>query len=257
MPATITRPTDAVLIHDLNGMEVWASKRQAETLALLEGAAHGAFAAVHGYIPESGWKVRPVCTYQFISKFSTMSLYARKIEALKALNFTDIKCDHPKLAALTKAEQIDLFNERRAMEIASMEKTEQGCRDDAMRQAHDRCYFKSSQGIRCHLLTEKDADGIMQPIIVDGHPVIKSILVHAIVVKRIIVQAGERKVVNSGCPVLMSQTIKRACDCKTISFQQFSLKDDNFDHLTISGMTFDVDDIAAIKAMQEDATDDE
>lgn len=252
MPATktpVAKTADAVLVTLADGKEVWMSENQRDALDMLETAQHGAFAAIKGYKPSSGYKVSPTKNYQFISKFSTVKLYERKIAELKKLNFTDLdisKCDE-KVSKLTKAEQIDLFNERRGMEIASMERTLHDCREDAKRQGHDRCYGKSSLGIRVHLFTEKGKDGLKHPVLVDGYPVVQSIIINAIVTGCTTVEEGESKPApKSGAPVQIGNAMKAAIKSRTINMQTFSLKADNFASLHISGFCLDPDDCATM-----------
>lgn len=223
----------------VNGNTVNATEQQASVIEKLKNLHAGGFATIKRYIPSTGYTVRPVVDYLFISNFSIAKLYQRRIAALEALKFSDIPYDDvmgaPKLVNLSDDDLRDLFEKRKTFEINSMQKTLDGVRNDARRAAHDRNYIKLN-GCKLNLVTEKNDDGLSVPVAGDGgHYTVASILVPAIVLNTVTVKAGERKMVNSGAPVQMSNLIKRTLKGRTIEMKQFSLKPDNFESLQVSG----------------------
>lgn len=221
---------------NVDGQDVYATPRQIEAITTLLEARKGGVASVVGYVPSSNWIESPVQNIQFISRFSYAKLRERKRLALESLSIADVRDSiksEPKLAALTEGDARNVFHDRLNRELASIEKTDSGNRDDAHRQAHDRCYINLSEGVKVHLVTEKDDDGIMQPVLTNGRPTVASIMISAIFLNVKTVKEGKRKVVNSGPPVLMSKAIEKAIDKPGISYRTLSLKDDNFERLVI------------------------
>jgi hypothetical protein len=206
-------------------------------LTVLENCRHGGCASVVGYSPDKGWIDRPYQNIQFISRVSTGKLYARRIAALEALEYGDIASDvarDSKLSDLTASDALELFNTRKQGEIDSMSKPLTGNtgRSDAHRQGHDRCYIHVSQGVKVHLVTEK-VDGIMQPILRDGFPTVNSVMVEALFLNVRTTVEGTRKVVNSGCPVRMSNLIAKHINNVGNQIRFLSLKADNFEYINI------------------------
>ncbi len=229
--------------------KVWASAAQAESLKALTETRKGGFARVYGYKPTSDWVTSPVQDIVLITRFSTEKLYARKVKAINELTFDDVKdaiAKNPKLAALSLAEQEALFNERKAMEVDSMTKTLDGDRDDAHRQGHDRCYLHLDQGVKVNYVTEKDADGLMQPVLTDGFPTVASIMLSYLENSKSTRVEGVRKVVNSKPPKLMSNAIESVLNKKSVGLKMLSLKEDNFERLVIDGEVVLSEDVAGL-----------
>lgn len=221
---------------------------QAATLDAIAQLRKGGIGTVHGYQPASGWVDRPIANIQGIFRFSTERLYQRRIDALDAVDFgtvADAIANNPKLAALATAKARDIFDERKAMLIASLQKTLAGDRSDSYRQGHDRCYATVSDGVKVHFVTEKDGSGIMQPITEsDGNPIMASIMLPIIELSRKYVREGTRKVVNSGPAVLMGNAIERALNSRSVSYRALSLKGDNFDRVALGGDVIVPEDVA-------------
>lgn len=219
-----------------DGIKVWASSEQAETLEVLMNTRAGGMASVHGYRPSTDYVTAPVQNIQFLSRFSTERLYQRKLEALKAITFDDVAsivADTPKLADLTIAKAREVFEARKAKEMESLEKSLAGDRDDAHRQGHDRCYARITSGIKVNYVTEKGDDGLMHPVLVNGFPVVASIMINALFLNVTTIVEGERKVVNSGAPVLMGKAISKVLNQRSVGFRTLSLKADNFEKVVI------------------------
>ena len=102
------------------------------------------------------------------------------------------------------------------------------------RQGHDRCYATITNGIKVHFVTEKnDEDGLMHPTTVNGYPVVDSIMINALFLNVTTITEGERKVVNSGAPVLMGNAISKVLNQRCVGIRTLSLKADNFEKVVI------------------------
>lgn len=225
-----------VLATDLNGKQVWMTNSQAEALEVLEEANRGGCAAVTGYVPSTGWIERPVKNIQMLTRFSYTNLLQRKRDALEAITFEDVQphiIEGSKLDALNEDAQRETFDKRKAQELASIDKTLSGDRSDSHRQGHDRCYAQFAEGVKVHLETRKGTDGLMHPILKDGHPVVKSIMVNFLELNSTTVKEGERKIVNSGASVLMRNAINKVLNQRSVGIKSLSLKEDNFEKLSI------------------------
>lgn len=224
----------------VNGTKVWADDRQVQAIRTLEDTRKGGAASVTGYRPESNWTVRPTQNIQFLSRISTMNLYKRRIAALEALKYEDVAkaiAADPKLAAAPYGDMVELFEARKQMAIDSLQKTLDGDRSDAHRQAHDRCYVKVTEGVKLHLVTDKGPDGTKVPRLMNGHPIVASIMITALFLNVKTIVEGERKVVNSGLPVRMSNVIEKAIATPGNTLKTLSLKSDNFESVHIDGET--------------------
>lgn len=242
-----------VTLTDLNGQKFRATREQAEALEALSVARAGGIATVYGYRPTSGYvkDKYPLVNLQILTRFSTERLYERKMEALSNVTFKDIEAlveADPVLSAKPRAELLTIFNERKANEVASMAKTLEGDRSDAHRAAHDRCYARVADGIKVHFVTEKDANGIMQPVLTDGLPTVASIMVHYLELNKETRVAGEYKVVNSGAPVRISNCIEKVLNQKSVGLKTLSLKDGNFERLVVARKSYLPEEVASIPA---------
>lgn len=243
-----------VIMTDLNGNRFRATPGQKEAIDSLTVARAGGIAAVYGYTPTSGYvKDRyPVQDMQILTRFNTGNLYRRKAAALSEIRFSDIadgvKAD-PVLNKLSDIEALTLFNDRKASMVASLAKTLDGSdRTDAHRQGHDRCYAKLADGIKVNYVTEKDKDGLMQPVLTDGLPTVASIMVHYLELNKTVRVPGEYKVVNSGAPVRIGDLIERCLNSKSVGFKTLSLKEGNFERLIVGRKSYLPEDVAGIDA---------
>jgi len=240
-----------VVYESESGCKFRCTEAQQETLRKLETIVKGGIGTVHGYTMKSG-RVKPEkADIQFLTAFSTERLYKRRIAALESISYDDIADnlpDNPKLTKLTEDERREVFNTRRQKEIESYQKSLDGDRSDSHRQAHDRCYCKIGQGVKVHYRTEKDADGIRQPIMVNGLPVVESIMLTILEIKRKVIEPGEYKKVNSGAPVLISNTIKSTMNLRSVGLKTLSLKEDNFDRLVLDKTEFLPEQVETIPA---------
>lgn len=240
---------DMQKIKGADGKLFWATRDQAEAIEVLTATRKGGIAAVYGYKPSTGYVTQPVQDIRILTRFSTAALYERKKIALEAVTFESIEAEipkHPKLAALKRNEAIDLFNARKQMVVDSMNKTLSGDRDDAHRQGHDRCYSAITEGIKVHFVTEKGSDGFMHPVLTKGFPTVASIMVNYLEISKTTRVPGERKTVNSGAPVLMGNLIENALNQKSVGFRTLSLKEDNFERLSIDKSTILSEDVASL-----------
>lgn len=236
----------------LNGTTVNATALEADAIDTLMDTRKGGCASVIGYKPSTNWTVAPTQNIQFLSRISTAKLYARRKAALEALTLSDVAesiAAEPKLAAMSLGLLNDLFIARRDMEVASIVKTQDGNRDDAHRQGHDRCYVNVTEGVKVNLVTVKGDDGLKHPVLAaNGFPTIASIMVSALFLNTTTTQQGVRKVVNSGPAVLMSNAIAKAMNKPTLSLKMLSLKADNFTALKIDRETILAEDIHELVA---------
>lgn len=235
------------VIVTINGQQFNCSARQALAIETLQNTQKGGFARINGYVSKSG-RVNPeVSNISFLSRFNLENLYNRKIKALENLSFETLKPELLKVEKLKKLTTLELFYEfakRVEDEIASMQKTLDGVRDDERRKSHDRCYVSVGAGVKVHFVTEKANDGLTYPVLAEnGLPTVKNIMVSAIEVSRQVLTEGAYKPVNSGVPKLISNVIQshmpKSCKIKTLS-----LADDNFESLTIDHEVIMPKDIA-------------
>lgn len=244
---TITTRT----LIEVNGSKVWASREQADVLAMLEQTRKGGFARVYGYTATSG-RVKPtVYDATVTTRFSYAKLLERSKRVLNNLTLDDVRpfVKAPKLMALDNAKLSATFDARKAKMIASIATTESGNRSDANRQAHDRCYLNVAEGVVIHYTTEADADGLKQPVLLDGFPMVDSIMLNVLEVSRNVREPGEYKVVNSGPDVLMGNAIEAAMKAHGVrSMSRLSLKSDNFERIALDGTVVLPEDCVGLMA---------
>lgn len=227
-----------MLKYTLNDNAFLLTKNQKDALDILLSTNGGGFATVHGYVSTSKRITPEKADITFISRFSYSRLLERKLKALQEMDFSDvIKSDAFKRSEISTAKKTteelqDIFTARKAYLIESAQKTMDGDRADAHRQAHDRCYVRLDNGIRIHYKTV-EVNKIKEPVMVDGLPIAESIILDMIQVSKKIIEPGEYKPVKSGLPVLMGNVIESLMPMST-KFKALSLKSDNFDSLTIA-----------------------
>lgn len=241
-----------IVMTDKDGNKFRATKAQAEAIESLSEARAGGIATVRGYRPSTGYVTAPVYDAQLLTRFNLTNLYARKMAAINEVSFSDIAegiKNDPVLSIMDDNELQALFAVRKADEVSSMQKTIIGDdRSDSHRQAHDRCYARIVDGVKVHFVTEKDKDGIMQPVLTDGLPTVNSIMIACLELNRTYIVQGERKIVNSKAPVRISNLIKSKLNSKSTDLRYLSLKEGNFDSLTISRKKYLAEDVAGIDA---------
>lgn len=230
-----------------DGTKFWASQDQAESIAVLSETRKGGYARIMGYVAKTGRVVPQVYDATITTRFSYAKLVARKLAAIKALSLNDILAycrDNPKIKAMT-VDQLDAtFAQRKADEINSLE----GKGNDAQRDAHKRCYAHICDGVVAHYVTEDDADGLRQPVLVDGFPVAESIMMNYLEVSKTVREQGQYKVVNSGAPVIISNAIKAALSKQGIrSMKRLALKEGSFERLVIDHETVLPEDVVALQ----------
>jgi len=227
------------MLITVNNKTFHADARILASIAVLEEAVKGGFATIQGYKPTTNYIKSPVINVTFTSRFSYENLLKRRLEALEGISFDDVALTDPKLTALTTEAAMELFETRKAMMVASANKTLSGVRDDAHRQAHDKFYASISEGVKVHLQTEKVDGETVLVLAKDGNPIANNVMISAIEQSRVVVEEGEYKKVNSGAPVLMTNAITKVFNSRSVSFKTFSLKEGNFDKLTISKNTLE------------------
>jgi len=227
------------------------TNKQAQAIAQLREA-HKGFAAVKGYIPSTSWTVRPVQNIQMIIGFVTSRLYKRQVTAMRELTIDDLNTSKwipskGKNSCATAQEQFDFCI---ALAAEQKSKSLAGELENAHTTAHKRNYLTISNSIKVNFVTEK-INGLQIPVLdANGIPTVDSILVPYLEIKTVTVEAGERKNVNSGSKVLMDQAINQALS-KRLAFKQISLKDDNFDSLTVGRENISSEGLSgAVKIME-------
>lgn len=233
-----------------DGRQYRATAAQAEAIESLSVAHKGGIATVYGYTATSG-RVKPtVYDAQIITRFNTSRLYERKMAALSDITYSDISeaiKANPVLAALSEAERLTLFNDRKAMLVSSMNKTLSGDRSDSHRQGHDRCYATVADGIKVHFVTEMDKEaGHKVPVLTDGLPTVESIMVACLELNRNIRDPGEYKVVKSGAPVLMGNIIESALNKRSVGLKFLTLKEANFERLVVNRRSYLPEEVSGI-----------
>lgn len=222
-------------LTDNFGKEFWATDAQAKAIDKLNSAGHGRFISILGYQPTSGYVKSPTTDYTLLSKFSTKRLYERKIEALKNISFNDVvklaKKDE-KLSLLERSKLKDIFEKRLQKELDSLQGSLDGTLNNAHTEAHERNYASFDNGITVNFKSEK-VDGITQPTLTDGLPVANAILVSGLTIQKKVIVEGERKIVNSGAPVRVSNIINRLLNQRSVGYKRFSLKPDNFSEVRL------------------------
>jgi len=221
---------------EIDGVKFVCSARQASTIDTLCQTRKGGFASVKGYVSSSSGEK---ADHTVLTRFSTEKLYGRKIKALEALTLNDIAADvaaNPKLSALPFGDLTKAFEDRKAKEIESMNKTLDGVRDDARRQSHDRNYARVTDGVKVHFLTEKRGDLTVPVRNADGLPIVKNIMLTVVGISKNVLTEGTHKVVNSGVPVLLSNVMEKHMP-KSTKLKTLSLSEDNFDSIVIDGET--------------------
>jgi hypothetical protein len=221
------------LVKGIDGQLIWLTPKQVDVISVLEQCRAGGCAAVKGYVPETNYTVSPILNIQMITNPSYKRILERRTAALKAITFADIPDNTVPANKLRGKTPEQWFNDRMTQELESMEKTLTNDRGDAHRQGHDRCYVRFSDGIKVNLVTEKDQNGIMQPVLVDGYPTVASIMVQHLELNRVVVQEGVYKQVDSGASVLMKNAINKLLNARSVQVKTISLKEDNFERLTI------------------------
>lgn len=226
----------------------YATHSQIEVLNILSELNKGGFATVHGYKPKTNYIVRPIVNINFISKFSIIKLYERKLKALQNIDFSDLILTESKIVSLSLNDQKELFENCRAGMIDSLNKTINGDRSDNYRKAHDLFYETDSLGIKVHFLTEKISKET-HLILHNDLPVVDKIMINVIEIGRKIIQEGEKKVINSGPKVLMDKAINHALRNIVINMFTLSLDNDNFDYLSIGGEIIDSNKLEEIQQL--------
>ena len=218
--------------------EFICSARQAAAIQRLIEARKGGFARIKGYVSKTDYITPKTSDITALTRISVLKVYERKIDALHALTFDDVKAAiraDSRLKRLADDELRIVFDDRRSAEIASMERTLAGERDDARRIAADTYYATIDTGVAVHFKTEKrGGETYMVRDGATGLPIAESIMLTYIPVSETVLVEGVRKTVNSGNPVLMSNVIKSLMP-KGCKLQKASLKEDNFDSIVIDG----------------------
>lgn len=108
-----------------------------------------------------------------------------------------------------------LFCKAKAELLASIVTTQAGDRTDGFRTGHDACYAYFTGGdveVKIHLFTEKDGEGHMRPVLVNGLLLANSIMLPYFLINKRVISAGVYKPVNSRALTLMKRAIETTID---------------------------------------------
>jgi hypothetical protein len=222
----------------INGTTFNATDSQIDAIVQLQNAKAG-FGAIHSYIPTTDYVESPIQDEQFCAKFNLETYYRKINEAIRALTVADLDLSKwvpskGRDACDNAEDQLDLC---KAKLMERNIKTLNGHRDDAHRKGHDECHVNVCHGVKVHLVTEKNAEGLKRPVIADnGFPTADCIRVSGLSVRKITVKQGVRKVKKSGSKVLMDNAINKAISSTICRYKSYSLRE-NFAQVTIGGET--------------------
>lgn len=246
-------------VINLDGRKVNISEEQLNVLNTLDSCRGGGFATVHHY--HSGTDnpkcIRPSSkTINFISRFSYRKWNNKRLNALKDIQLGDLNISDPKITNLNEDERSALFDKAKAELTTSWQNTDDGdTHSDNYRQAHYRCYIRSNIGIKCHLYT---ADGEINgqkakiPVLAEnGYPTVKSLMVSVLELNAVVHDAGEYKPTNSQKKTIMKNAIEKVATKDMLQFKVISLKDNNFEKISIDHENITAEDLVKIKEYQE------
>ena len=236
-----------------DGRMVKMAAHQANAIQQLNNTRKACMSAVEGYQPSTDWEkdARPVQDIQLITHISIENLYKRRLAALQGIEFGDVTsylAGTPKLSAMTIKECLDVFNARKAQEIASLEKSladfaGEDIVTDNHREAHKRCYAHFGN-VKVNLVTEGKPK--MPVIDSDGNVELASIMVPYIELNVKTRQKGVRIERNSGASVRMKQLINKALNKRSTQLKTLSLKADNFEAFRVDGVELLAEDVARL-----------
>lgn len=236
-------------IITLSGQQVNITERQLDVLNSLDSCRHGGFATVHGY--KSGTVGKKKCLRQrvsninFVSKFHYTTLVEKWLDKAETVELEDL--DLPANAAAK-------FSEAKAELIASYkrtlddEKTNSTPINEGHRAGHKRCYIHSDTGIKCNLVTTFDKDlKCMIPVIAEnGLPTIASIMVSVLQINQKILDPGEYGATKHQAKTIAKNAIEKLAKGVSKPYKMLSLKDDNFEKLSMDGEEISSEDLASI-----------
>jgi folate-dependent phosphoribosylglycinamide formyltransferase PurN len=218
-----------------NGVKFRCSPRQAASIETLMDTNGGGFAVIHDYVSTSNRTTPEVADINFISRFSTEKLYKRRIAAIETVTLPEVISDlaaNPKVSSAPLDTIQKAFDERKAKLIEGCQKTLDGDRNDAHREAHDACYHTLVPGVKVHFVTAENAEGHKRPVLDNGIPVVDAIMLTVIQVSKTVKTPGVYKTVNSGLPVLIGNAIERLLP-KSVKIKAVKLAEGKFSSLSI------------------------
>lgn len=229
-----------------DGRTVVMTAAQAKAVESLNNTRKGGCASVIGYQPKTNWITPPVQNIQMLTHFSYNKLIKRKLKALEAIEYSDVAlavANDKKFGAKPAMECLELFTERKQKLIDGIMRNLNDDPKNAQSAAHDRCYAYIGD-VKIHLKTEKDKDGLKQPVLGSGVTVLcDTIMVPYLELNVTTIVAGERKTVNSGPAVLMGNFIEKCMNQRSIGYKTLSLREGNFKELRVDRKKFIPEDV--------------
>jgi hypothetical protein len=230
----------------IKGQEVNISEDLADLFSKMEKInTRGGFARVSNYRNRRG----RVASFTFNSNFSLTNNYHARVKELKSLAFSDVRMNldyltkfftEGSIAKFTNSTLDTLnkvFNARISKMVESMTKTINDEQDSPIADGHARNSISFSWG-RVYFENAKGVDGKLHPILdSDGIPTVYSIKINALVDYNnnyVVHEEGEKKVTNSGIPVIMEKLIEKAI--KTRHFQNLTVNNNDTQTIRVDGI---------------------
>lgn len=202
--------------------------------------ADAGFGAVKGYVTQGRDYITPQTQdEQFVGKFKLDSYYRKTNEVVASVTLDMLNLDKwvpskNKNSCDNAQDQLDLC---KSLMIQSNLKTLNKDRTDAHRIGHDACHVNVCHGVKVHLVTEKNDEGLMRPVLHgNGLPIVDCIRLAGLGIHRIVTKKGTRKSKDSGSKVLMDNAIRRVLPSLGVCwYKSWSLRDGYFERVRIGG----------------------
>jgi hypothetical protein len=245
----------SVRVEAQDGRTVCMTAAQAQAIESLNNTRRGGCSSVKGYRPSTDWITPPVQDIQMLTNISVTKLYERRAKALSAIEYSDVAeaaAKDPKLKELSTAEALNVFAERKAMQLSQVARKLLDVPKNAHQEAHDRCYARIGN-VKVHLDTVK-FDGRMEPILeTDGSVSMKNIMIPYLELNKVVREPGVHKAApNSKAPVLMGKLIEKCLNQRSVTLKTLSLKGDNFESFHASHQELLPEDVAKFGDLLEE-----
>lgn len=239
-------------LTDNSGNPVHVSEQMAHAIEAMKRVNQNGLGIIKGYIPKTNYITRPVVNIQFMTNINYHKLVERQKRFTERVKLEDARkfMTSEKFDSVSDDDLQATFDQRKQKLIESYDKTLSGDRTDSHRQAHDRNYRYFDGGIKVNLITEKNDEGVQEPVLDSkGIPTARAIILTVIELDRETVKKGEKKKVNSGVPVLTGNAINDVLrEQRTPFVTTLTLNDENFDSIVVSGQKLERHDLMDLRA---------
>lgn len=219
-------------------------------LAEIDGP-RGSFAYIRNHVSESKREVAEIADRLFITNPRYDRFLQRKIEGLDEVDFlSDVvpllpRDEDPKFDFFAKVPDATTATIEAMFDSAveTLRKRYAGEDSSTAGNRHGQAVSNVNiDGIKCHVVTEKDDTGHMVPVLdASGNMTVDSIKIafYEIREKRVVHQKGVYKKVNSRADVIMRDTIERAMERKGVRthWSEFSLQKRNYTAISMNSAT--------------------